>query len=103
MLYIMDNLEDQLNLWGYTKHPEKENDTAFFDYKEKANPHSQDLYYGFEKLNEEMWQFMEENREKASNLSYRINKGKEGISMFKEKQIHKFIPCSDKSTIKEGR
>lgn len=43
----MDNLEEQLNFWGYTNVPGKENETPFFDYKENANPEHQAKFNGY--------------------------------------------------------
>lgn len=38
MAFIMENLEEQLNFWGYTKIPGEEHDYEFFDYGERAKP-----------------------------------------------------------------
>lgn len=101
MQYLMDHLEEHLNFWGYTDVPDKNNQFAFFDYKEKANRLYQDQYKGFKKLNEETWEWVSTHPERVDAARQDINLGSEGISMFREKQIHKFLPLPTKSTIKD--
>lgn len=99
----MENLEEQLNFWGYTTIPGKENETPFFDYKETANPEHSAKFEGYKQLNEEMWKFVLENKEQSSKCSLSINRGKEGISMMKEKQLYNYVSLLEKATIKESK
>lgn len=61
MKYIMDNLEEHLNFWGYTNVPGKDNDFGFFDYKNNANDQHTQKFEGYKELNEQTWKFVLEN------------------------------------------
>lgn len=47
MKFIMENLEELLNFFGYTNVPGRENHTPFFDYQENANLEHQAKFEGF--------------------------------------------------------
>lgn len=61
----MDNLEELLNFWGYTNVPGKNNEFGFFNYGEKAKKEYVDQFEAFKKLNEDMWKFVLDEKEKA--------------------------------------
>lgn len=103
MKLIMETLEEPLNFWGYTRVPGHANDFGFFDYGLHANEDFAEKYMGFKQLNEEMWRFILDEKEKSKACKMTINKGSEGFSMFKEKKLPKFLPLPMKSTIKESK
>ncbi|CDW90322.1 fbox domain containing protein [Stylonychia lemnae] len=103
MKYIMDNLEDLLNFFGYTDHQGVKNDFEFFTYGENASQESSDKFEGFRKLNEQTWNYLMNNPEKAASSKMTINQGKEGFSMIKEKNIFQFFPVFEKSSIRKAQ
>jgi len=103
MKLIMETLEEPLNFWGYTRVPGQPNDFGFFDYGPDADEGLAEKYMGFKQLNDEMWRFVLDEKEKAKGCKMTINKGSEGFSMFKEKQLPKFLPLPMKTTIKESK
>lgn len=106
MQYIMDNMEEYLNFFGYTTAPEgnEPNPYSFFDYKEKAKAEYVEQYYGFEKLNQEMEDYWINQRKGDMNkVDFKINSPGEGIRLIVEKDIMQYVPLPTLCTIREGK
>lgn len=102
MKYIMENLEEELNFFGYTN--VDNNPYAFFDYKEEAKSENTAKYNGYVSFNSEMEEYwITQKNGQFESVDFQANLPGSGISMFKEKKIYKYLPVCDRSTIKEGK
>ena len=98
----MEKSNEALSIFGFTNHPEGlENECAFFDYG-SSNKHSE-KFEDFRKMNDEMREHIQKNKDLMMNKQMIINRGKEGLRIMVEKDIQKFIPVVDKSTIREPK
>lgn len=84
---IMETNAEHLYYFGYANHPEQENATAFFDFKEHKKDHL-DKYYGFRKDNERHTaQLVKDGGWKGKK--YEVNNHKDCFDFYPAAQISK--------------
>ena len=68
---VVEELKDLLYFFGYTNHPEYENQYAFFKFDTHKEEHLKE-FMGYKKLNQESIELICSNPDIAENFEYRL-------------------------------
>ena len=100
MSCLMSKLEFYLHFFGYAKVEGKET-LGFYDYKGTAKKENVDATMDYLKINEQMLEKRMKEKESKEYSSVPINKGDDGFSMLKTKDMTKLAFLISNTSVKK--